>query len=393
MASVAVMAAGGSIADKPAGFRFFNRHLTIKPYVSLSYSYDSNVDTDKSEEADSIFLVSPGVDFEWNGDRWSLAGGVFYNYRHFCKYSDELGSDGYGENLKFAWTTSEQNEKGWSLILAERYAFISQSDGLNSGSGRGIWRDRETVNFSGAIQRRFTERWHASLSGQYDWLDYKNSSEYYPLYGWSQYAVGLEGGYAATPWTDFLLSGGYSSYNRNESSRNDSDTQTWTLQGGIGTHATKNITYRVLMGASWLDCGGKSSADVGWTYSLSSKWRLRRQWQLSAVGRSYYQPSEYNIGSAIKVYSLSFGVSYLTLGDRLTLTGDVAMRMEDTVYAERAAYDYSEFIVSARLGATYTINRWMSVFANVLWEDNSCDEKDYYDYNRVRGTIGLRFHY
>jgi hypothetical protein len=126
---------------------------------------------------------------------------------------------------------------------------------------------------------------------------------------------------------------------------------------------------------------------------LSSNWRLRRQWQLSALGRSYYQPSEYNLGSAIKVYSLSLGVSYLTLGDRLTLTGDVAMRMEDTVYAERAAYDYSEFIVSARLGATYTINRWMSVFANVLWEDSSCDEKDYYDYSRVRGTIGLRFHY
>jgi autotransporter-associated beta strand protein len=75
MASVAVMAAGGSIADKPQGFRFFNRHLTIKPYVSLSYSYDSNVDTDKSEEADSIFLVSPGVDFEWNGNIDSAAAG------------------------------------------------------------------------------------------------------------------------------------------------------------------------------------------------------------------------------------------------------------------------------------------------------------------------------
>ena len=38
--AVSAVAAGGSEADKPQGFRFFNQHLTIKPYVAVSYTYD-----------------------------------------------------------------------------------------------------------------------------------------------------------------------------------------------------------------------------------------------------------------------------------------------------------------------------------------------------------------
>ena len=41
--------------SRPTGFRFFNNHLTIKPYVSLSYTYDSNIDTTHHAEDDSIF--------------------------------------------------------------------------------------------------------------------------------------------------------------------------------------------------------------------------------------------------------------------------------------------------------------------------------------------------
>jgi hypothetical protein len=394
-----LFAAGGSIADKPSGFRFFNQKLTIKPYLSLSYTYDSNIDTSKHAEDDNIFMVSPGVDFEWKGDRWSLAGGVWYRYSAYCDYSDQMGEDSYGQSLKYAWTTSEQNEKGWSLVLAERYAFISQSDGLNSNMGRGIWRDREAVNVSGALQRRFTERWHASLSGQYDWLNYKNETgNYAPLYGWSQYSGGLEFGYAASAWTDILVAGGYSSYKHNQSTgyhhySNDSDS--WTVQAGLGTHATKNITYRVLMGASWLSYGGQNNVDSGWTYSLSSNWRLHRQWQWSMSGQSYYQPSDRTLGQSIKVYALSTGVSYLTLADKLRLAFDVAFRYEETAYNDDLVawgMDYDETIVSARLSANYTLNRWVSLFANIVWEDNSSDNM-YWEYDRVRGTLGVRFHY
>ena len=398
MASVVL--AGESIAAKPTGFRFFNNHLTIKPYVSLSYTYDSNIDTAKHANDDSIFMVSPGVDFEWRGDRWSLVGSLWYRYNAYCDYSDEMGENSYGESLKYNWTNSKQGEKGWSLVLAERYAYISQNDSLNSGDGRGIWRDRERFDASAAIERRFTERWHADLMGQYNWLDYKNDTgKYAPLYGWQQFSAGLEAGFAASKWTDLLVAGGYSGYRQKggHGYRNYSnESQVWTVMGGIGTHATEKIQYRLLAGASWLEYGGHSGADSGWTYQLSGNWRITRQVQVSLLGSSYYQPSERSIGQAVKVYSLSAGVSYLTLGDKLNLSANIAFRHEENAYADRylaAGNDYDEDIISARLGATYTINRWMSIFATISWEEEWCDKHDDYDYDRFRGTVGVRFHY
>ena len=396
---IPALIAGESVADKPQGFRFFNQHLTIKPYVSLSYTYDSNVDTTRHAESDSIFCIQPGADFEWKGERWALVGSLWYRRNAYCEYANEMGENSWGESLAYKWTTSKQNERGWSLVLAEKYRYTDQSDALGSGDGRGIWRDREALDISGAIQRRFTERLHAEVMAQYNWLDYKNDTgKYAPLYGWSEWSVGAQAGYAASKWTDFLVAGGYSHYTQKKGRgyRNYSnDSQVWTIQAGLGTHATEKITYRALMGVSWLEYGGHANADCGWTYSLDANWKITRQLQASALGKSYYQPSERTVGQAIKVYSLSGGLSYLTLGDKMTLTANVAWRYEDTCYNDRYlgyGNNFDETILSFRFGADYVINRWMSVFAAFTWEEEWCDVKTY-GYDRFRGTIGMRFHY
>ena len=396
---IPALIAGESVADKPQGFRFFNQHLTIKPYVSLSYTYDSNVDTTRHAESDSIFCIQPGADFEWKGERWALVGSLWYRRNAYCEYANEMGENSWGESLAYKWTTSKQNERGWSLVLAEKYRYTDQSDALGSGDGRGVWRDREALDASGVIQRRFTERLHAEVMAQYNWLDYKNDTgKYAPLHGWSEWSVGAQAGYAASKWTDFLVAGGYAHYTQKKGRgyRNYSnDSQVWTIQAGLGTHATEKITYRALMGVSWLEYGGHANADCGWTYSLDANWRITRQLQASVLGKSYYQPSERTVGQAIKVYSLSGGLSYLTLGDKMTLTANVAWRYEDTCYNDRYlgyGNNFDETILSFRFGADYVINRWMSVFAAFTWEEEWCDVKTY-GYDRFRGTIGMRFHY
>ena len=398
--AMSAFAAGGSEADKPQGFRFFNQHLTIKPYVAVSYTYDSNFDTTHKAEGDSIFCLNPGADFVWLAERWSLAGNVWYRWNSYAHNNGNMGENSYGEALSYKWATSKSNEKGWSLLLGERYSYISQSDSLNSSTGRGIWRDRQALDINGVLERRFTERWHADLMGQYNWLDYKNDTgKYAPLYGWSQWAIGAEAGYAASPWTDLLIAGGYSDYTQHggHGYRNYSnDSHVWSVQGGVATRATEKISYRLLMGASWLDYGGHDNADVGWTYSLSANWRITRQLQWSALGNSFYQPSERTRGQAIKVYALSTGLSYLTLGDKVTLSGNIAWRHEQNVYNDRyiaAGNDFDEDILSVRLGADYTMNRWMSLFAHFTWEEEWAEDHSYYDYHRFRGTIGVRFHY
>ena len=195
-----------------------------------------------------------------------------------------------------------------------------------------------------------------------------------------------------------LVAGGYSHYTQpggHGYHHYSNDSKTWTVQAGLGTRATERITYRALMGASWLEYGGHSGSDCSWTYSLSANWKISRQLQASLLGNSYYQPSERTRGQALKVYSLSGGLSYLTLGDKMTLTANVAWRYEDTCYNDRyLSYgnNFDEDILSVRLGATYTINRWVSVFATFTWGEEWCDRRSY-DYDRFRGTIGMRFHY
>lgn len=389
LCAVGAWAAGGSVAEKPRGFRFFNNRLIVKPYVSFAYTFDSNIDSTEKADHDNIFMVSPTVDFQWSGERWLLTGSVWYRHNHYCEFSDEMGENSYGESLVYKWTTSKSDAKGWSALVRQQYAYITQSDDMTQG-GRGIWRDRETVNISGAIERRFNNRLHADISAQYNYLDYTNDDRRYAwLYGWSQYSVGFETGYMASKWTDVLVSLGY---HYNDSFEYE-DSKSYSVMGGFGTRATEKIQYRFLLGASWLDYSGVStSTEAGWTYELSGNWRITRQWQLSVKGSSYYQPSERTYGSAIKVSSLSAGVSYLTLGDRMTLTANVAFRMEENASYLSRSSNYDAPFISGRLGATYTLNRWVSLYSHLIWE-KEWNDISYYDYDRFRATLGVRFHY
>ena len=406
---LSAVSVAASAANKPTGFRLLDNRLTIKPYVSLSMTYDSNVASSRSKTQDDIvFLVQPGASFEWKGERWTLTGTLFYGYSYYCEYNDRAGNHTYGETLKYSWSNVSEDGRGWNLLLSETVRLISQSDGLNSDEGRGVWRDREQATISGVLERRFTKRWHADVSGPYNWLDYKNDTgKYVPLYGWSEYSAALSAGYVLTPWTDLLVETGYSRYLQKESRSLTSNrhfsnsSQSYTVQGGVGTHATKQISYRALMGMSWLDYGGVSDADHGWSYSLSANWRISRNLQWSTMGSSYYRPSERTLGSAIKAYTMSTGLSYLTLGDRMNLTVNTSWRHDENVFADSISggLDSDEDFISFRVGANYIVNRWVSVFANATYTKEFSDHQDAttgthnYDYDRFRATIGLRLHY
>lgn len=390
----------GSAGSRPSGFIFDDGRLTIKPYVSLSYTYDSNIDTTHKSDADSIFCVNPGATFTWTQDRWALVGGLWYRYNAYAKYQARMGENSYGEDLGYQWSNVGEDDRGWNFKVLERYALMSQNDDISKQDGRGVWRDREKLDVSGVLERRFTERWHADVMGQYNYLDYKNDTgKYAPLYGWQQRAVGAEVGFVAGHYTDILIAGGWSDYLQHGGHglhNYDTHSQVWSIQGGIGSHMTEKITYRALMGASSLSYGGHDNADSGWTYQLSANWRARRNIQFSLLGNSYYQPSERSLGQALKVYSLSAGVSYLTMGDRLTLTGNISYRLEEAVWNDRYlahGSDYDETLLAVRLGADYVINRWISIYAHFTWQESWCEDYDYYNYDRFIGTVGMRFHY
>ena len=399
--SVLAQTVSADVVDRPTGFRVGER-MTLRPYVSLSYTYDSNVDSSKHSRDGSTWVVNPGLGVEYKGENWELAGRAWYMYHAYDRYSHQLNESSYGENLTFRWADSLPNEKGWSLLLSENFTQIAQDDDMSEHNGRGIGRDRKTFQTAIALERRINERWHAAAEGSYYLLDYENNMKSYaPLYGWKRAVVGGEVGYAASKWTDILLASNYSWYwqdNVPSNVRYSDESRGWSVMGGIGTRATEKIEYRILTGWSRFEYAEGDADDVdGWTYQVSAKWKISDTWNTMLLAASYYQPSEREACSAIRVDSISWGLAHSMVRGKLTATLDFNYRRETHEYTSESAYDYDDDIITARIGLNYTLNRFLQIYGRLEYQTDMCDGGNVrghnYDYDRFRGTVGMRLTY
>ena len=394
-----VFAASTEGGNRPRGFKFLGDNLTLTPYVNLAYTYDTNIDQVHKNVHDSIFLVTPGGELKYdNKDGFVVDAKVFYTHKWYKQHSG-LNQNSYGESFHIEKNTSKKGEKGWSFVFRERYAKYGQNDDMTKSDGRGIWRDREQIGVNGAIQRRFGDRFHATINGAYDWLDYENDKKKYgKLYGWTRYSAGVEFGYGLTDLTDLLVAGSYQKYTHSKgyasayNSISDSS-QGWTLMGGVGSRLDRQITYRALLGASWFEYG-RHHHDAGWTYQLSANWKVTDRLNVALLGSSYYQPSESVAASANKVYSLSAGARY-RFTDRITGSADVAYRKDDRVYTNRdfSKYTRNEDYACARIRGDWYFNRYASLYAAFEYEWVDYDGSSYLSYNRCRGTVGVQLHW
>ena len=115
--SASVLTASADVIDRPSGIKIGER-MTLRPYVSLSYTYDSNVDSTKHAKDGSSWVVNPGLGAEYKGENWEIAGRAWYRYHAYNNYSRQLNTSSYGETLTFKWADSLPNERGWSVLLS-----------------------------------------------------------------------------------------------------------------------------------------------------------------------------------------------------------------------------------------------------------------------------------
>lgn len=393
--------------DRPVGFRIGER-ITIKPYVSLSSMYDSNVDARRHGEDDVVWLINPGLGFEYLDEMWKLTANAFYQYNAYTKDTSTTGNaydyHGYGQDVSLHWSDADRNEKGWALMFVESFKKVDQSDDMTLTDGTGYSRDREELKVAGALQRRFNEYFHSDINAGYYWLDYDNSNDdKYPswLYGWSRWTVGAEIGYAPSKWTDFILAGSYQGYDQdnggsfNRYSRYSSESEGLTVQAGIGSWATERISYRVLAGWSRFEYSDNASTSDGFTYTVAGRWKIGETWNTMLSANSYYQPSEREYATAVRVDAVSWGIAKSLVRGKVTATFDVAYRRETREYSYSNASDYDLDWFTARLGVNYVLNRYVTLFGRTEFQRCWSDEKyaDVYDYDRFRGTIGLRLTY
>ena len=382
------MAVLGAFAqqEKPYGFKINN--LTISPYVNLEATWDSNVDLNTREYDDWWLTINPGVDLTYTGNDWGLSGNLWYSYDKYMEY-DELDEPRYGESLKGYW----ESPKGVRLVLGQSYMKSKSNDSILDG-GHGVWRERDYLDFQGALSYQMGERTGMTLSGHYSDLNYKNNSEKYGhLYGWDEWTVGLELARKLTEKSNLLLSGTYQEY-QSAGAKDDrfkNGSEGFSLMAGLGSRATERITYRALTGASWFNYGDQGNI-VGWTYSLDVNWVINNKLAATVVGSSYFQPSETEVNQSMQVYTMSGGLTYRP-ARRLSLRGDVAYRRETDEYS-RAGYSAKmvDNIWSVRGRATYQMQRHVSIYAGLEYTDWESEEKNH-EYDRILATLGVNFRY
>lgn len=409
-ALVSSFAAQAEVMDRPTGFKIGQR-MTVRPYVSMSYTYDSNVTSRERAKSGSSWVVSPGFTADYKAENWNLEGGAFYQYHAYSNNSNNLNHDSYGQNLAYNWANSKSGERGWSLTLRESYQKISQDDDMSNHGGRGAGRDRSQFQFAAAVQRRITERLHADVEGTYYYLDYDNDSgKYAPMYGWRRWTAGGQVGYAASKWTDLLIAANYQGYKQDNdvyrggetmvgprNGRYSSSSKGYTVQTGIGTHATERISYRLTGGWSRFEYAGGAKTLNGFTYQGASSWQMTDRWTMMLLATSYYQPSEQEYGSAVRVDSIAWGVGHAMVRGKLNATFDVNFRHENREYSEYRASEYDQDILTTRIGMNYTINRFVSAFTSleyqIDWIGGNSYGKNSYDYDRWRLTVGMRLTY
>ena len=66
-----VFASWAEMLDRPGGIKIGQR-MTLRPYVSLDYTYDSNNDQQKDGTAVSSWAVNPGLNLTYNAENWNL---------------------------------------------------------------------------------------------------------------------------------------------------------------------------------------------------------------------------------------------------------------------------------------------------------------------------------
>ncbi|MBO7721959.1 MAG: hypothetical protein J6T01_06100 [Kiritimatiellae bacterium] len=402
-ASVAMagLFACAEMLDRPEGIRIGQR-MTLRPYVSLSLTYDSNVgSTHDGDRGDALWTVSPGLGLTYNGDSWSLLLSGYYNYRQYCKSSnDRYNRHSYGESARFNWSNASGGGKGWTLLLGQSFQQVTMGDDLVLGDGRNYSMGTRRLQVQAALQRRFNEYWHGDVNASYYWLDYMNDTrDYNSLYGWERALVGGEVGFAPSRWTDFIVSGNYHTYDQDNAHGTtlSSRSQGYSVQAGLGSYMTERVSYRALAGWSRFEYANDASSSDGFVYTVSGNWKIGETWNTMLLASSYYHPSERQRSSKSRSDALSWGLAKLMIRGKLRATLDLRYRHETVEHITTSGYDYCIDVITGRIGFSYTFNRFLSGYLHGeyqrSWNDNSGTRNGAYDYDRWRITTGIRVSY
>ena len=99
LTGVMAATAGAGVMDREPGIKIMGERMTLLPYVALSYTYDTNVDSTKAARSGSQWVVNPGMELKYKDDNWIVDALVWYKYHAYNNYSSQLNASSFGERL------------------------------------------------------------------------------------------------------------------------------------------------------------------------------------------------------------------------------------------------------------------------------------------------------
>lgn len=395
----------GGMAD--SGIKIGDR-LTLHPYVSFRYTYDSNVDSGKENSHSSSWSINPGLTLDFNNEGKSIKinGAVYYNGSIYSSdHSERLSNSGFGESLSLSWA----NERGWSASVSESFCKTLADDDMRFDDGKGLYREHLDLSVNGSLQKRLGERLHVGVNGGFSGIDYENDLDCYaPLYGWSRWTAGANIGWTFTQWTDVFISGYCNGdFQENENylggefgnyyrgNRVDGKSFGYGVHVGVGSSMTEHLRYSISGGWSGYEYGDVKTSN-GFTYNGTLSWQMSETWNMSAGISGSFNPSERRYGSSERNDAFSWGISHSMVRGKMSVYLNAMYNRTQSETVEFSGSDTTRDVLTISLGASYSLSRYISLFLNGgyqrSWEEGG-EIDDEYDFKRFQVSTGFSLRY
>lgn len=380
-------AAGTALIPLPA----FGEDAGIHGLLNASVAYNDNIYlSDTNEDADTIFTISPGLEFT-NGDEARSKFSLRF-VENILFYMDETDNNRALENIDFTFTHGGEGQK-LKLTVAGGFHH-NQSASARDSYTKGTMTRSYNYYGKGILSYKVGEK--TSLRSGLNWsgTTYQNSEAKYYYNDRQQYSIPLYLYYAVTEKLNAGLSAEYRYVDLATSGRNrelgktagteqvwffglSAEGNAWeklSLNGRIGV-TTSDYSDRTIDNLDGRDTLGMSiTADYQATEKLSTALTLNRDFELGSAGEG------------IIATGATLSANY-RIDDFWSANASLGYRLDD--YQSSAREDD---IYKMTVGASYAINEWASAYANYsLAIDESNQEGSDYTNNIVTVGISLRY--
>lgn len=365
----------------------------IHGLLDASVSYNDNIYLDDSgEDGDTIFTISPGVEFT-NGDEARSRVSLRF-VENFTFYMDETDNNRALENIDFSFNHGADGDK--LRISAAAGFHHNQSASSRESASRGSMTRSYNYYANGIVSYKLGEKTSVRSGFKWTGTTYDNHKDLYndrqqyaiPVYLYYAVTEKLNAGLTAEWRYVDLAASGNNRHAKNGAGVSPGTQQVWFFGLSAEGNAWEKLSLRGRVGLTTSDYSDRTidnldgkntfgmgiTADYKATEKLSTSLTLSRDFELGGAAEG------------ILSTAVSLGAKY-RITDLWSANASLGYRLDDYQSSDR-----EDDIYTFSVGASYAINDYASAYASYsLSVDDSNTSGDDYTNNIV--TVGLSFRY